>query len=66
VSDTSVGIAPEDLPRLFERFYRVDESRARALGGSGIGLTISQALISAMGGAQRAPRAPDPARAALD
>ena len=57
VSDTGIGIAPEDLPHLFERFYRVDKSRARALGGSGIGLTISQALITAMGGSLRAESA---------
>jgi signal transduction histidine kinase len=57
VSDTGIGIAPKDLPHLFERFYRVDKSRARALGGSGIGLTISQALITAMGGSLRAESA---------
>ncbi len=57
VSDTGVGIAPDDLPHLFERFYRVDKSRSRALGGSGIGLTISQALITAMGGALSAESA---------
>ncbi|HET9110837.1 MAG TPA: ATP-binding protein [Ktedonobacterales bacterium] len=50
VRDTGVGIAPENLSRVFERFYRVDKSRARALGGSGIGLTISKALVEAMGG----------------
>lgn len=48
--DTGAGIAPDDLPRVFERFYRIDKSRARALGGSGIGLTISRALIEAMHG----------------
>lgn len=53
VRDTGVGIAPDNLPRVFERFYRVEKSRARALGGSGIGLTIAKALVEAMGGAMR-------------
>ena len=50
VCDTGLGIAADDLPRVFERFYRVDKSRCRALGGSGIGLTISRALVESMGG----------------
>lgn len=53
VRDTGVGIAPENLSRVFERFYRVEKSRTRALGGSGIGLTIAKALIEAMHGAIR-------------
>lgn len=50
VTDTGVGLAQDDLQRVFERFYRVDKSRSRALGGSGIGLAIARALIQEMGG----------------
>lgn len=50
VSDTGEGIAPEHLPHVFERFYRADPSRGRSRGGSGIGLTISRALVEAHGG----------------
>ena len=50
VSDTGEGIPAEDLPHIFERFYRVDKSRARATGGSGLGLTIAKRLIEAHGG----------------
>ncbi|HOQ97895.1 MAG TPA: ATP-binding protein [Anaerolineae bacterium] len=50
VADSGIGIAPEHLPHLFERFYRVDKSRSRAGGGSGIGLTIARHLVEAHGG----------------
>ena len=47
VADTGIGISAEYLPYIFNRFYRTDKSRARASGGTGIGLTIAQALIKA-------------------
>ena len=50
VEDTGVGMAPEELARVWERFYRVDESRARELGGAGLGLAIVHELAEAMGG----------------
>ncbi len=50
ITDTGIGIPAEALPYIFERFYRVDPSRARSSGGSGIGLTITRHLIWAMGG----------------
>jgi len=50
VTDTGEGIPPEDIPNVFERFYRVDKSRTRATGGSGLGLTIAKRLVEAHGG----------------
>lgn len=51
IIDTGPGIASEDVERVFDRFYRVDPSRARATGGAGLGLTIARQLIEAHGSA---------------
>ncbi len=50
VRDTGIGISVEHLPHIFTRFYRVDKSRSRAGGGSGIGLTIAKHLVESHGG----------------
>jgi signal transduction histidine kinase len=50
VADTGPGIAPEHLPRLFERFYRVDPARSQKEGGTGIGLAIARSVVEAHGG----------------
>ncbi len=50
VSDEGLGIARKDIPHLFDRFYRVDKARSRAMGGSGLGLAIAQEVVQLHGG----------------
>ena len=57
VANTGPGIPPEDLPHVFERFYRVEKSRDRAQGGAGIGLAIVRALVESLAAGSAPSRA---------
>jgi signal transduction histidine kinase len=58
VQDTGIGIPPEEVPRVFDRLYRVDEARSTASGGSGLGLSIAARATSALGGRIEVESAP--------
>jgi len=53
VADTGIGIPPEHIPHIFERFYRVDPARSREAGGTGLGLSICQVIAKSHGGTMR-------------
>ena len=58
VTDTGIGIPEVELPHIFEPFYRVDRSRSRAVGGSGLGLSLVQDIVEKHGGGIRVESAP--------
>lgn len=65
VADTGIGIAPEHLPHLGERFFRVDKARSRASGGAGLGVAIAQSIATRLGGSLRLTSQPGHGTAAI-
>ncbi|MDQ3387406.1 MAG: sensor histidine kinase [Actinomycetota bacterium] len=59
MTDTGPGIPPENLERVFERFYRAEEARTRLGGGTGLGLSIARDLAEAQGGELQATNTPE-------